>query len=418
MNFDTFLEWEQATNDILDFKKVYVDMAGSINAGLMLSHIVYWYLPNAQGETKLRVYRNGHHWIACRRYEWWERIRLNIKQADSALKALEQRGLIKKQTFKFNGEPTVHVRLVKAVFVRHWQQALHFPPQNPNLPKQDKSNSSNGINHHAVEEEVIYLDEEGPYTEGTTESTADTTPKEEEQSYRAEKSEISNSDLDRAIQEVWSTTAPGRIDELKQTLLGFHPRRSEHYRSNITPPTTPDELYELADFYKRTNPDHKLPTTPAKIQDWIYRLRNRVKTRVVRQGYSIAVNIRVPKESASSDSTINAFIGKYYPEEDERINAVLEELKLREVPKQKFQPHPTLHYAGHSYEIPVPIPVEVWKAGTDAIHAYFSENYPEQYAEMNEFFHPVGLEVDEAADEVEARVAKRKKRKMRGGGSK
>lgn len=84
MDFAAFLAWEKETKDVLDFKTTYVDVAGDLNAGLMLSEIIYWYLPSRDGKTRLRVHRNGFDWIASRRYEWWDRIRLSTKQADRA----------------------------------------------------------------------------------------------------------------------------------------------------------------------------------------------------------------------------------------------------------------------------------------------------------------------------------------------
>jgi hypothetical protein len=51
-----FLAWEKATCDIVDFKRIYVDMAGDLVTGLMLSQLVYWcLLPDGKGESKLRV---------------------------------------------------------------------------------------------------------------------------------------------------------------------------------------------------------------------------------------------------------------------------------------------------------------------------------------------------------------------------
>lgn len=51
-----FLAREQAENDGFYTKKMYIDIAGDLLAGILLSQIVYWYLPSKDSTaTKLRV---------------------------------------------------------------------------------------------------------------------------------------------------------------------------------------------------------------------------------------------------------------------------------------------------------------------------------------------------------------------------
>ncbi len=135
---DDFLRWETSTHDTIDFKKIYVDMAGGdLAAGVALSQIVYWHLPTKKGETKLRVSQAGHDWIAKRRADWWNECRLKEKRLDRALVVLSQRSLkakvhpsqpsvnlIEKRTFKFDGEPTVHVRIKWPEFLASLQHQL------------------------------------------------------------------------------------------------------------------------------------------------------------------------------------------------------------------------------------------------------------------------------------------------------
>jgi hypothetical protein len=108
-----FIYWEQSSRDTIDFKKSYVDLADDLVAGLLLSQIVYWHLPSKEtGKTKLRVKKDGHLWIAKGREDWWEEIRITGKQFDRASNILAKKGLIEKKRFKFNSNPTVHVRLI------------------------------------------------------------------------------------------------------------------------------------------------------------------------------------------------------------------------------------------------------------------------------------------------------------------
>lgn len=138
MNQMEFLAWERTSRDIIDFKRIYVDISGDILAGLMLSEIIYWYLPDQRGNpNKLRVEHEGELWIACRRYEWWDRARLTPRQADRLIQVLEQLEIIEKRIFKFLGEPTTHIRILWDNFLGKLQSAVENPPSNPFSPEKE-----------------------------------------------------------------------------------------------------------------------------------------------------------------------------------------------------------------------------------------------------------------------------------------
>ena len=107
-----FIAWEAASRDTLDFKKIYVDITGDLIAGLMLSQIVYWYLPNKNGNVKLRVYKNNEYWLAKNREDWWEEIRITTRQYDRAKIILENKGIIKVTNTMFNNKRTPHILLM------------------------------------------------------------------------------------------------------------------------------------------------------------------------------------------------------------------------------------------------------------------------------------------------------------------
>jgi hypothetical protein len=112
MNQRDFIYWEMASQDTIDFKKVYVDMADDLIAGLLLSQIVYWHLPSKEtGKTRLRVEKEGHLWIAKERAEWYDEIRISIKQYSRAIKILESKGLVIIKKYRFNSQPIPHIRL-------------------------------------------------------------------------------------------------------------------------------------------------------------------------------------------------------------------------------------------------------------------------------------------------------------------
>ncbi len=125
MDLKEFLLWEQATRDCIDVKKIYVDMADDLVAGILLSQIVYWFLPDKKGKTKLRVEKDGHLWLAKGREDWWDECRIKPRQFDTAFKKLEEQGLVEKKTFKFDGDPTIHIRILWDKFLPRLQVLLY-----------------------------------------------------------------------------------------------------------------------------------------------------------------------------------------------------------------------------------------------------------------------------------------------------
>lgn len=130
-DFARFLLWEKTTHDVIDFKKIYVDMAGDVLAGLVLSEIIFWYLPKHDGNPKMRVQRDGTLWIACARNEWWDRTRMSPRQADRAIQALIASGLVHKKMYLFNGLRTMHLRLDQDAFLQQWNALVNDPLSSP-----------------------------------------------------------------------------------------------------------------------------------------------------------------------------------------------------------------------------------------------------------------------------------------------
>ncbi|GGE28801.1 hypothetical protein GCM10011571_33660 [Marinithermofilum abyssi] len=89
----------------------YIDIAGDLVAGTLLSRIIFWFSPNKEGKSKLRVFKDGHYWLAKNRTDWWDEIRITPKQYDRAIKVLQQKNLVVKKVYKFEKDPTTHIRL-------------------------------------------------------------------------------------------------------------------------------------------------------------------------------------------------------------------------------------------------------------------------------------------------------------------
>lgn len=186
---NSFLAWEAFCRDSIDVKRAYIDAAGDLVAGILLSQIIYWHLPNKDtGAPKLRVYHNGHLWLAKGRDDWWEEIRITPRQFDRASQILVDRGIIKKQIFKFNGSPTVHIRLCWPRFLEIMStlvQPASLEPENPDstgfLTKSEnpfntsvKSISTKGESSFSPNVDIDFTQTGKSLTKNTTENTTET----------------------------------------------------------------------------------------------------------------------------------------------------------------------------------------------------------------------------------------------------
>lgn len=176
--FDRFLLWERSSRDTLEVKRAYIDMAGDLVAGIMLSQIVYWHLPDRDGRSRLRIEREGKQWIARGRTDWWEECRISPKQADRALQALREKQLIETRLFRFNGAPTVHLRICHDAFIEAWRAVVEGTTDRSepsDFPQTSKSISPDGQNPTSPKGENHLTDSGKSITETTAESTPERT---------------------------------------------------------------------------------------------------------------------------------------------------------------------------------------------------------------------------------------------------
>ena len=89
---------------------MYIDITGDFIAGALLSQILYWFTEDKYGKSKLRIFKDGHYWIAKRRDEWYNEIRITKHQYDVAIKFLKKNDYVILEKYKFNSLPTVHIR--------------------------------------------------------------------------------------------------------------------------------------------------------------------------------------------------------------------------------------------------------------------------------------------------------------------
>lgn len=87
-----------------------IDATGDLIAGILLDRIIYLLSPEMDGKTE-RIEREGETWIARRRADWKDEIRISAKQYDRAARILERKGFIVTKTFRLDGDPATHIRL-------------------------------------------------------------------------------------------------------------------------------------------------------------------------------------------------------------------------------------------------------------------------------------------------------------------
>ncbi len=175
-----FLQWEAVSKDTIDFKKAYVDMAGGdLIAGLMLSQIVFWHLPDKRGGSKLRVERDGYQWIAKKRTDWYEECRISDQRARRALKLLTELNLIETKVYKFAGVPTTHIRILPEPFLAAWENVVRSlysdGGQSDREGEPDETNGFDRKDQDLLGERTksSWLISPSPLTETTTEITTE-----------------------------------------------------------------------------------------------------------------------------------------------------------------------------------------------------------------------------------------------------
>lgn len=88
----------------------YIDIAGGLVEGTLLGQIMYWFSPDKNGTIRAQIKKDGEYWIAKKRFDWWDEIRITDRQYDRAIKSLLDKNIIVIAKYKFCGLPTPHIR--------------------------------------------------------------------------------------------------------------------------------------------------------------------------------------------------------------------------------------------------------------------------------------------------------------------
>lgn len=150
----------------------YIDIAGDLVSGALLSQIVYWFSPASDGSEKLRVMLKGKYWLVKNREAWHKEIRISPKQYDRAIKNLQRLNLVVVELHKYNNVPTHFIRLKyksldKALALWREEQVANAEPA---------PISTKGKNQNSPKVKMDFDQRaKSTYTEITTENTTETT---------------------------------------------------------------------------------------------------------------------------------------------------------------------------------------------------------------------------------------------------
>lgn len=95
-----------------------VDISGGIVEGMVLSQILYWFQPTADGKSKIKVIKNGKAWLVKKRSDWYSEIRITEKQFVRAIKSLIDKGFVEMEIHRFNNIPMSHIRPIDEAIVK------------------------------------------------------------------------------------------------------------------------------------------------------------------------------------------------------------------------------------------------------------------------------------------------------------
>jgi len=160
MDMNGFLALKALEQQRVNFEIAYVDIAnGDLVAGLLLSQIIYWFLPDKDGKNKTRATYNGRQAIAKNRDDWYQEVRISPKQYDRAIKILQDLNIVEVTNSMFKGKRTPFIMINEYVFLELYKNALQV--------------MTIGEHRYSPKVKTDVDKKERPLTETTTETTTE-----------------------------------------------------------------------------------------------------------------------------------------------------------------------------------------------------------------------------------------------------
>lgn len=124
-----------------------------VNQALLLSQILFLYLPSAKtGKSKLRIFRDGRHWIANSYEAWGDILVMKPNAVKYAIKKLKDAGLIETKRYRWKGSPTQHVALNQDALEAKLRQ-VGFNPDGSTPPMEQENFTDRTEKNSRIEQE-------------------------------------------------------------------------------------------------------------------------------------------------------------------------------------------------------------------------------------------------------------------------
>lgn len=90
-----------AHRQVIVIHKIYVDICdGDLQAGSLLSKLIYWFTPNDLGVVQAHIKKHGRLWVANHRDKWWDILCMKPRVYDRAAKVLVEKGFVTQAVMK------------------------------------------------------------------------------------------------------------------------------------------------------------------------------------------------------------------------------------------------------------------------------------------------------------------------------
>jgi len=130
---------EDKAHEKIMIDKIYLGMCnGDWNAGIILTRLIYWYKPDKNMRTKIRIKDKDGEWICKSINEWREETLLSERKVKEGLKHLLELNIIRKKIKKFNAIPTLHFQINQEIFLQKYEEYLE-KINNENNQKEDEN---------------------------------------------------------------------------------------------------------------------------------------------------------------------------------------------------------------------------------------------------------------------------------------
>lgn len=104
------LAWA-AEQRVTRYLPMLVAVTGDLVSGIMLSRIVYWFTPNEDGQSKLRVIKSGRLWLVRGRKDWLLECGFTRNQYHGAITKLRRMKLVDTKVGLFKHQHSLFIRL-------------------------------------------------------------------------------------------------------------------------------------------------------------------------------------------------------------------------------------------------------------------------------------------------------------------